>query len=135
MYRHPDRKTAEGKPPSVETGLHLPLLTMTEQGIKDQLSTRLLQGTDRKLLDLKLAPVGPRNTAPSGTSAVPPQLSSNVRLTTVLDDLQNVLNAELQPIDHRPACISTAELNFASWSGDTPFPTSISSPLWAVQRV
>ncbi|NOC92038.1 hypothetical protein [Ruegeria sp. HKCCD6604] len=120
-------KTAEGKPPSVETGLHLPLLTMTEQGIKDQLSTRLLQGTDRKLLDLKLAPVGPRNTAPSGTSVVPPRLRSNVRLTTVLDDLQNVLNAELQPIDHRPACISTAEMNFASWSGDTPFPDQVSA--------
>lgn len=120
-------KTAQDKPPSVETGLHLPLLTMTEQGIKDQLSTRLLQGADRKLLDLKLAPVGPRNTAPSGTSVVAPQLSSNLRLTTVLDDLQNVLNAELQPIDQRPACISTAELSFASWSGDSPFPDQVSA--------
>lgn len=120
-------RTSEGTPPFIDTGLNLPLLTMTEQGIKDQLSIRLLQGTDRKLLDLELAPVGPRNTVSPDTRAVSSQLNSNVRLTTVLDDLQNILNAELQPIDPRPACISNGGLNFASWSGEAPFPSQVSA--------
>ncbi|WP_299899583.1 hypothetical protein [uncultured Ruegeria sp.] len=120
-------RTAEATPPYIDTGLNLPLLTMTEQGIKDQLSIRLLQGTDRKLLDLELAPVGPRNTVSPDTTAVSSQLNSNVRLTTVLDDLQNILNAELQPIDPRPACISNGGLNFASWSGEAPFPSQVSA--------
>ncbi|AXT27931.1 hypothetical protein D1823_15990 [Ruegeria sp. AD91A] len=120
-------RTAEATPPYIDTGLNLPLLTMTEQGIKDQLSIRLLQGTDRKILDLELAPVGPRNTVSPDTTAVSSQLNSNVRLTTVLDDLQNILNAELQPIDPRPACISAGGLNFASWSGEAPFLSQVSA--------
>ncbi|WP_299636898.1 hypothetical protein [uncultured Ruegeria sp.] len=120
-------RTVEATPPYIDTELNLSLLTMTEQGIKDQLSIRLLQGTDRKLLDLELAPVGPRNTVSPDTRAVSSQLNSNVRLTTVLDDLQNILNEELQPIDPRPACISTGGLNFASWSGEAPFPSQVSA--------
>ncbi|WP_298851759.1 hypothetical protein [uncultured Ruegeria sp.] len=120
-------KPAMGTPRFEVTGLDLPLLTMKQQGIKGQLSTRLLQGADRKLLDLKLSPVGPRSTILPDTTPVPSGLESNIRLTTVLDDLQNVLNAELQQFGTELACISTAELDFTSWSGESPFTEQVAA--------
>ncbi|WP_209598458.1 hypothetical protein [Ruegeria sp. HKCCSP351] len=107
--------------------LDLPLLTGKTQGIRDQLSTRLVQGADRELLDLNLAPVGPRRSASSEAVTLLPGLTSNIRVTSVLDDLQDILNSGLQQIDNNPVCISTAELGFTTWPGTRPFPEQVSA--------
>jgi hypothetical protein len=120
LTREPDREShPEGLGPKVD--LKLPPLNMNGQVYKDQLSARLLQGADRSLLDLNLAPVGPRKSSSISSTPIPHGLSSNVHLSTVLDGLNGLLNAELLQIEDRPACFSTAELDFDHWSDTRPF--------------
>ncbi|NOD76267.1 hypothetical protein [Ruegeria sp. HKCCD4332] len=123
MQQRPVNATTASDTNAQMSGLDLPLL---ERGLKDQLSTRFLQGADRKLLDLHLAPVGPRSSITSNEDPLLSGLSANIRLTTVLDDLQDVLNSEVLQLDLQKACISTSELGFSSWSTADPFATQVS---------
>ncbi|MCX8955645.1 hypothetical protein OU790_19705, partial [Ruegeria sp. NA] len=68
----------------------------------------------------------PRRSASSEAVTPLPGLASNIRVTSVLDDLQDILNSGLQQIDNNPVCISTAELGFTTWSGTRPFPEQVS---------
>ncbi|WP_171237937.1 hypothetical protein [Ruegeria sp. HKCCA5763] len=124
VKRTAKKATTESYKDAQLAALDLPLL---EHGLKDQLSTRFLQGADRRLLGLNLTPVGPRSSAPPDAARLPTGLSGNIRLTSVLDDLQDVLNAELQQFDNKPTCITTSELGFAHWSGDEPFSAQVSA--------
>ncbi|WP_299079251.1 hypothetical protein [uncultured Ruegeria sp.] len=118
--REPDRES-HPKRLGLKVDLKLPPLNMNEQEFRDQLSARLLQGADRSLLDLNLAPVAPRNSSSVSRTAVPPGLSSNIHLSSVLDDLNGLLGAELLQIGDRPTCFSTTELGFDHWSEARPF--------------
>ncbi|WP_050605127.1 hypothetical protein [Ruegeria sp. 6PALISEP08] len=124
MTRQPIKAVSVSNTDAQMAGLDLPLL---KHELKDQLSNRFLQGADRKLLDLRLAPVGPRNSTPSNTDPLLTDLSSNMRLTTVLDDLKDVLNSEVLQLESNAVCISTTELGFSEWSTAEPFVTQVSS--------
>ncbi len=107
--------------PKVPESLALPLLTGHKQVFKDQLSIRLLQGADREILDLDLAPVGPRLSSLPNVASLPSDLTANLNVTTVLDELEALLGPNVPQIEKRPPCIADAELGFATWSDTRPF--------------
>ncbi|NVO56130.1 hypothetical protein HW561_10055 [Rhodobacteraceae bacterium B1Z28] len=113
------------KTPAPVAALNLSLLNRNGQGFKDQLSIRLLQGADRHILDLNLAPIGPRSSLTAESTTLPPDLSSNVSLSTVLDDLVGLPRAEFPQIEAKPICFSSAELGFNGWSDARPFPDQV----------
>ncbi|WP_170360813.1 hypothetical protein [Ruegeria arenilitoris] len=102
--------------------LALPLLNLNANGFEDQLSTRLLQGADRGIIDLNIAPVGPR--ASNGNQAVflPAGVELNVQVTSFLDGLNGLLGPDVPNVERRPPCVSSAELAFDRWSDERPFP-------------
>lgn len=106
-------------------GLDLPALSLIDPGFENRLSTRLIQGTDRDVLGLNLATIGPRSSLPSETVALPADLGSNISLSTILDELPGPLGTDLEQIEARPACISSAELGFENWSDGRPFPDQV----------
>lgn len=108
-------------------GLELPLLSLTAQRFEDQLSTLLLRGADRELVDLNLAPVGPRMSVPEDGPSIPPGLNTNIHVTSVLDGLNDLLGPSLPQLEKRPPCISNAELGFDRWSGGGSFPEQVAS--------
>ncbi|WP_425084843.1 hypothetical protein [Ruegeria profundi] len=105
--------------------LALPLLTLNQQGFKDQLSARLLQGADREVLDLDLAAIGPRaSTLPSDADMLP-SFAANMNVSTIVDELEGLLGPDIPQIEKRPACISSARLGFDTWSDARPFDKQI----------
>ncbi len=119
----PPRPDPQKKPERQDpvTSFELPLLSMNGQAFKDQLSTRLLQGADREVLDLNLAGIGPRRSPDLLALPMIDGLQSNVQLSTVLDDLNAILGAEFPQIHAKPACFTTVELGFETWSDSRPF--------------
>ncbi|WP_282170157.1 hypothetical protein [Ruegeria atlantica] len=107
--------------------LELPLLNLNAQRFEEQLSTLLLRGSDREVVDLKLAPVGPRMSVPKNDPFSPSDLNANIHVKSVLDGLNELLGPSLPQLEQRPPCISSAELGFDSWSGATPFPEQVAS--------
>ncbi len=105
--------------------LALPLLTLNQQGFKDQLSARLLQGADREVLDLDLAAIGPRSTTPPNDANVLPNFAANMNVSTIVDELEGLLGPDIPQIEKRPACISSARLGFDTWSDARPFDEQI----------
>ncbi|MEW2919019.1 hypothetical protein AB1A64_18285 [Ruegeria sp. ANG10] len=102
--------------------LALPLLNLNANGFEDQLSTRLLQGADRGIIDLNIAPVGPRTSNGNQSLYVPADVELNVQVTSILDGLNGLLGPDVPKVERRPPCISSAELAFDSWSDERPFP-------------
>ena len=111
----------EGTPPvsSSLTGLHFPLLNLNVDQLENQLSTQMLQGADRNLLDLNLAPV------PPSTSSMPSDLEANINVTSILNDLNGLLGPDLLQATQKPACISDAELGFEQWTKEGSFPEQV----------
>ncbi|MCG7521098.1 hypothetical protein [Ruegeria sp. Ofav3-42] len=107
--------------------LELPLLGLNAQRFENQLSTLLLRGADRDLVDLNLAPIGPRLSVPEDGPPIPPDLNTNIHVTSVLDGLNGLLGPSLPQLEKRPPCISSAELGFDRWSGAGPFPEQVAS--------
>ncbi len=124
VFRDPEpRDTSEVLGPA--QAMALPLLNLKRQGFEDALSTRLLQGADRQILDLNLATAGPRGSVAVELSAGPRRLGDNVNLSTVLDDASAPLGIELQQIETEPVCISNVGLGFDSWTDTRPFPEQV----------
>lgn len=105
--------------------LALPLLALNQQGFKDQLSIRLLQGADREVLDLDLAAVGPRTSPPLNDTDMLPMFAANMNVSTIVDELEGLLGPDIPQIEKRPACISSARLGFDTWSDTRPFDEQI----------
>ncbi|WP_170382111.1 hypothetical protein [Ruegeria atlantica] len=99
----------------------LPLLNLNANGFEDQLSTRLLQGADRGIVDLNIAPAGSRASTSNQTLFMPSNVELNVQVTTILDDLNGLLGPDIPPLERRPPCISNAEFAFEKWSDHRPF--------------
>lgn len=102
--------------------LALPLLNLNANGFEDQLSTRLLQGADRGIIDLNIAPVGPRASNGNQSLFLPADVELNVQVTSILDGLNGLLGPDVPKVERRPPCVSSAELAFDSWSDGRPFP-------------
>jgi len=119
--QEPSEAATRADLPEEVAGLDLPLLALNGQSARDQLYSRLLQGADREVLGLNLAPTGPRASRPSQPAALPAGLSANVTLSTVLDDLEGLLSPDLLQLQRQPVCISTEALGFANWANDRPF--------------
>ncbi|WP_170762729.1 hypothetical protein [Ruegeria lacuscaerulensis] len=100
----------------------LPLLTLNAEGFEDQLAMRLLQGADRGIVDLNIAPVGPRASTANQSLLVPSGMEMNISVTSVLDDLNGLLGPDIPQLEKKPPCISSAELGFDSWTDKRPFP-------------
>ncbi len=107
--------------------LELPLLNLSTRRYEDQLSNLLLRGADREIVDLHLAPVGPRSSTPRSGPVIPSDLNANINVTSVLDGLNELLGPSLPQLEKRPPCISTADLGFATWAGAAPFPEQVAS--------
>ena len=105
--------------------LALPLLNLNTQGFEEQLATRLVQGADRGIVDLSIAPVGPRTSANDQSLIVPPGLEMNINVTSVLDDLNGLLGPGIPQLEKKPPCISSAELDFEAWSDKRSFPEQV----------
>ncbi len=105
--------------------LALPLLTLNQQGFKDQLSASLLQGADREVLDLDLAAIGPRTSTPPNDTDMLPNFAANMSVSTIVDELEGLLGPDVPQIEKRPACISSARLGFDTWSDARPFDEQI----------
>lgn len=105
--------------------LALPLLELDRQGFEDRLLSRILQSADRAVVDLELAGVGRRPTARYGPVRVPPDGASNLRLSSVLDDIRGLDQLALPQLDTQPTCITDSELAFETWSGPAPFSTQV----------
>ncbi len=105
--------------------LALPLLTLNQQGFKDQLSASLLQGADREVLDLDLAAIGPRTSTPPNDTDMLPNFAANMSVSTVVDELEGLLGPDIPQIEKRPACISSARLGFDTWTDARPFDEQI----------
>ncbi|WP_170411569.1 hypothetical protein [Ruegeria atlantica] len=111
----------------IPPGLELPFLSLNAQRYEEQLSALLLRGADREVVDLKLAPVGPRPSVPRQSPFIPSDLNANIHVTSVLDGLNELLGPSLPQLEQRPPCISSAELGFDHWAGTAPFPEQVAS--------
>lgn len=108
-------------------GLTWPPLNLNASGVQTQLSTRVLQGADRELLDLNIAEVGSRQSNPTYAQPTPRGIEANISVSSVLDELDGVLGVDVPQIVTQPACISDAELDFASWSDGRALPDQIAA--------
>lgn len=98
-----------------------PLLRLSRQDIESRLATRFVQSADREIVDLDLAGVGPRASTPPPPTLFAPDLSLNLAITSVLDELGSMANLPLPILEPGPACISDAALDFESWTDGRPF--------------
>lgn len=112
-----DRRQAEA--PSIE--MVAPLLQLDRDDLQQRLSTRLLQGADRELVDLNVTPPGPRASAPEMLPDIARDLPAHIQVSSILDELGILGEPALQPLESLPACISDAELGFDAWSDGRPF--------------
>ncbi|WP_420585736.1 hypothetical protein [Ruegeria sp.] len=101
--------------------LALPLFNQNANGFEQQLSTRLLQGADRGIVDLNIAPVGLRDSTGNQSLFIPPEVELNVQVSSVLEELNGLLGPDIPHLERRPPCISSAELGFDDWSDERPF--------------
>ncbi|WP_051927571.1 hypothetical protein [Ruegeria halocynthiae] len=107
--------------------LTLPLLGLNARGFEEQLSTRLLQGADRDIVDLNIAPAGPRASVDDHSLFIPPGAELNINVTSVLDDLNGLLGPDIPQLEKRPPCVSSAELGFDKWTDNRPFLEQVSA--------
>ncbi|MDX1742015.1 MAG: hypothetical protein R3186_00245 [Ruegeria sp.] len=105
--------------------LALPLLNLNANRFEDQLSTRLLQGADRDIVDLNIAAVGPRASTSKQEVFVPPDLEMNIQVTSILDDLEGLLGADIPELERRRDCVPSDELAFKDWSDSRPFAVQV----------
>ncbi|WP_424831884.1 hypothetical protein [Ruegeria sp.] len=103
------------------TEFSIPLLQLKRRGFETQLMSRILQGSDREIVDMNLAGVGARQSGYFGPLQLPLDLPANLNVTSILDELSGLRGPTIQQIDTRPVCISDTELGFHSWSDATPF--------------
>ncbi|WP_171240322.1 hypothetical protein [Ruegeria sp. HKCCA5491] len=124
-------KTTPAQNPLKQTqlpeALSLPLLSLNAQQLESQLSTRLLQGADRELVDLRIAPVGPRASIAQEPVLAPMDPGANITVTSALDELDEFLDAGIIPNERQPQCLSSADLSFRTWGGTKPFPELVSA--------
>ncbi|WP_170545873.1 hypothetical protein [Ruegeria arenilitoris] len=120
LPKTPKDDKAPGPDQSI-AALELPLLNLNAGGFEDQLATRLLQGADRGIVDLKVTPVGPRASIGNQSLLMPPDVELNVQVTSILDDLNGLLGPDVPQLERRPPCVSSAELAFDDWSDERPF--------------
>jgi hypothetical protein len=120
LPKAPKGDTTPGPDQSLAT-LELPLLNLNASGFEHQLATRLLQGADRGIVDLKTAPVGPRASISNQSLLIPSEVELNVQVTTILEDLNGLLGPDVPQLERRPPCVSSAELALDDWSDERPF--------------
>ncbi|SDX29137.1 hypothetical protein SAMN05444358_104178 [Ruegeria halocynthiae] len=109
------------------TELALPLLRLSHQNFEDHLTSRILQSADREVVDLELAGVGRRHSNGFGPLLTAEELAPNLRLSSVLDDVQGLNNLAIPQLDAKPECITDSELAFETWSGTQPLPMQVSA--------
>lgn len=114
------QEPAPGSEQALDT-LALPLLNQNANGFEDQLSTRLLQGADRDIIDLNIAAVGPRASTSKQEVFLPSDLEMNIQVTSILDDLEGLLGPDIPELKKRRDCVSSDELAFEDWSDGRPF--------------
>ncbi len=101
--------------------LALPLLDLDQRDFEQQLISRILQSADREVIDLHLAGVGRRHSTEFGPLRSSEQPISNLRVSSVLDDVSGLAHLAIPQIDDKPECITDSELAFDAWSGTGPF--------------
>lgn len=119
----PRRPTA----PDDLTGPSLPHLSQNLNQFDEQLMLRVLQGADRGIVDLQVAPPGPRASVVRGEGNALSHFPSNVVVSSILDDLHRLNAPGIAQIDTRAACITNAELGFDTWADSRPFPQQVAS--------
>ncbi len=120
LPKAPKEDITPGQDQSI-AALALPLLNLNASGFEDQLATRLLQGADRGIIDLNIAPVGPRASVGNQSLLMPADVELNVQVTSILDTLNGLLGPDVPQLERRPPCVSSAELALDDWSGERPF--------------
>ncbi|WP_170459717.1 hypothetical protein [Ruegeria arenilitoris] len=113
------KRRPQAEAPSIE--IVAPLPQLDRDGLQQRLSTRLLQGADRELVDLNVTPPGPRASAPEALPDIARDLPAHIQVSSILDELGKLGEPPLQPLGSLPACISDAELGFDTWSDGRPF--------------
>jgi tetratricopeptide (TPR) repeat protein len=105
----------------------LPLLNSNARQFENQLSTKLLQGSDRSIVDLNLTPAGPRSTGFQNAPLLPSDLEANINVTSILDELNDLLGPDLIELERQPSCMTNAEIGFDTWSDLRPFSKQVAS--------
>ncbi|KIC38657.1 hypothetical protein RA27_19745 [Ruegeria sp. ANG-R] len=121
---------AAADPLSVEapaTELALPLLHLSHRNFEDRLISRILQSADREVVDLELAGIGRRQSAGFGPLNPVGELAPNLRVSSVLDDVQGLTNLAIPPIDTKPECITDSEMAFGTWAANSSFSDQVAS--------
>ncbi|MEX0306361.1 MAG: hypothetical protein AB3N12_03140 [Ruegeria sp.] len=109
------------------TELALPLLHLSQRKFEGRLTSRILQSADREVVDLELAGVGRRHSARIGPLKSAGELVPNLRISSVLDDVQGLTNLAVPQIDAKPECITDNELAFETWSGPYSFSDQVAT--------
>lgn len=98
-----------------------PLQKLSRRDLENLLISRVLQGADRDAVDLQLSDPGPRRTTTLDPMKIPANLTQNLHVTSILDEVQAITGLPDPQIYRQPKCIPDAELGFETWSGDQPF--------------
>ncbi|EEE37191.1 hypothetical protein RKLH11_1027 [Rhodobacteraceae bacterium KLH11] len=109
------------------SGLVLPLLQLSHRNFEDQLMSRILQSADREIVDLELADVGHRPSSDFGPLQATGELTPNLRVSSVLDNVQGHPNLAIPQFDTRPECITDSALAFETWASSEPFPEQVAT--------
>lgn len=120
LPKAPKQDALQAIPHSLST-VPLPLMTLNAHQIDDQLSTRILQGSDRGILGLSLTQIGPRASALVDTVSIPADLVTNINVTSIMDELDGLLGPDILQLEPEPACINNRELGFETWSDERSF--------------
>lgn len=118
QYRTNERRVGPTEP---SAGFAEPLLRLSQQGVHDQLMSRIVQGSDRSILDLNLAPAGPRASDTAALPRKPLDLPAHIEVSSILDELETLDQMPIQTLKTLPDCISNSELGFETWSDGRPF--------------
>ncbi|WP_170610555.1 hypothetical protein [Ruegeria arenilitoris] len=99
----------------------IPLLNLSRQDLETQMMSRILQGADREVVDLDLSDVGPRRSTAIDPEVIASDLTANLQVTSILDELRGLGGFLEPPFNSIPACITDAELDFDAWHGTQQF--------------
>lgn len=111
----------------VQNGLAEPLLRLSANGLQDQLMSRVVQGADREIVELNLAPAGPRSSVATQIPQVPLDLPAHIEVSSILDELGTLGEPPFESFEPQPACISDAEIGFDTWSDGRPFAVQVAN--------
>ncbi|WP_171131912.1 hypothetical protein [Ruegeria sp. HKCCA5014] len=121
IFDFTENSVVEKPPFPISEALALPLRDLNAPSFEAQLMERVLQGADRSVVDLDIAGVGRRDSVSDLSLLLPNSLPENIRLSSVLDDVEGLGDLRLDALDPVPVCLTDADLGFDDWSTEQPF--------------